>query len=94
MPTAGNILNLQRGIQHIGNNINSFISLSKVIDDYQKSKGVYYLIGEEPDKGLKENHRLWSELRKTKMLHYVELSDIGMIADYFTQHQVKPYFAE
>ena len=94
VPTAGNILNLQRRIQHIGNNINSFISLSKVIDDYQKSKGVYYLIGEEPDKGLKENHRLWSELRKTKMLHYVELSDIGMIADYFTQHQVKPYFAE
>jgi hypothetical protein len=92
--TAGNILNLQRSIQNVGNNINSFISLTKVLDEHQKNKGVYYLIGEEPDKSLKENHHLWSELRKTSMFRYVELPEIDEVVHYFTDHQVTPFFAQ
>ena len=92
VPTAGNMLNLQKGIQHIGHSINSFISLTKVLDSNENTKGVYYLIGEEPNKALTANHRLWQELRNTKIVKYVELKDIGEISAYLTQHEVSPYF--
>jgi len=94
VPTAGDILNLKRNIQTISNNINSFISLTKALNDNQNKKGKYYLIGEEPDKKLKENHHLWNNLRNTKIIDYVELQDIGEITSYFTQHQVTPFFAD
>ena len=94
VPTAGDILNLKRNIQNISNNINSFISLTKALNDNQNKKGKYYLIGEEPDKKLKENHHLWNNLRNTKIIDYVELQDIGEITSYFTQHQVTPFFAD
>lgn len=92
VPTAGDILNLQKNIQTVRNNINRFISLTKALDDNQNKKGKYYLIGEEPDKKLKENHHLWNNLRNTKIIDYVELQDIGEITSYFTQHQVTPFF--
>ena len=94
VPTAGDILNLKRNIQTISNNINSFISLTKALNDNQNKKGKYYLIGEEHDKKLKENHHLWNNLRNTKIIDYVELQDIGEITSYFTQHQVTPFFAD
>lgn len=94
VPTAGDILNLQKNIQTVRNNINRFISLTKALDDNQNKKGKYYLIGEEPDKKLKENHHLWNNLRNTKIIDYVELQDIGEITSYFTQHQVTPFFAD
>ena len=94
VPTAGDILNLKRNIQTISKNINSFISLTKALNDNQNKKGKYYLIGEEPDKKLKENHHLWNNLRNTKIIDYVELQDIGEITSYFTQHQVTPFFAD
>ena len=94
VPTAGDILNLKRNIQTISNNINSFISLTKALNDNQNKKGKYYLIGEEPDKKLKENHHLWNNLRNTKIIDYVELQDIGEITSYFTQHPVTPFFAD
>ena len=94
VPTAGDILNLKRNIQTISNNINSFISLTKALNDNQNKKGKYYLIGEEPDKKLKENHHLWNNLRNTKIIDYVDLQDIGEITSYFTQHQVTPFFAD
>ncbi len=94
VPTAGDILNLQKNIQTVRNNINRFISLTKALDDNQNKKGKYYLIGEEPDKKLKENHHLWNNLRNTKIIDYVELQDIGEITSYFTQHQVIPFFPD
>ena len=94
VPTAGDILNLQKSVQSISNNINSFISLIKALDDNQNKKGKYYLIGEEPDKRLKENHQLWNNLRNTKIVDYVELQDIEEIIHYFTQHEVTPFFDE
>ena len=94
VPTAGDILNLKRNIQTISNNINSFISLTKALNDNQNKKGKYYLIGEEPDKKLKENHHLWNNLRNTKIRDYEETQDIGEITSYFTQHQVTPFFAD
>nr|DAI29964.1 MAG TPA: Protein of unknown function (DUF3037) [Caudoviricetes sp.] len=94
VPTAGDVLNLQKSIQTISNNINRFISLTKALDDNQNKKGKYYLIGEEPDKRLIENHHLWNNLRNTKIVDYVELQDIEEITNYFTEHQVTPFFAD
>lgn len=94
VPTAGDILNLGKNIQTVSNNINRFISLTKALDDNQNKKGKYYLIGEEPDKRLIENHHLWNNLRNTKIVDYVELQDIGKITNYFTEHQVTPFFAD
>ena len=81
-------------MQSISNNINSFISLIKALDDNQNKKGKYYLIGEEPDKRLKENHQLWNNLRNTKIVDYVELQAIEEIIHYFRQHEVTPFFDE
>lgn len=94
VPTAGDVLNLQKNIQTISNNVSKFISLTKALDDNQNKKGKYYIIGEEPDKRLIENHRLWNNLRNTKIVDYVELQDIGEITNYFTEHQVVPFFAD
>ena len=92
-PFAGNMLNLQNRIQSLGNNINSFISLTKILDNAQNKKGKYFLVGEEPDKELKENHKLWRELRNTKLIEYTELPDIDRISDYITEYGINPYFA-
>ena len=92
-PFAGNMLNLQNRIQSLGNNINSFISLTKILDNAQNKRGKYFLVGEEPSKELKENHKLWQELRNTKLIDYTELSDIDRISDYITEYGINPYFA-
>ncbi|WP_276987583.1 hypothetical protein [Capnocytophaga gingivalis] len=92
-PFAGNMLNLQNRIQSLGNNINSFISLTKILDNAQNKKGKYFIVGEEPSKELKENHKLWRELRNTKLIEYTELPDIDRISDYITEYGINPYFA-
>ena len=92
-PFAGNMLNLQNRIQTLGNNINSFISLTKILDNAQNKKGKYFIVGEEPSKELKENHKLWQELRNTKLIEYTELPDIDRISDYITEYGINPYFA-
>ncbi|MFJ1377417.1 hypothetical protein ACILPE_03975 [Capnocytophaga canimorsus] len=93
VPTAGNLLNLQNNIQGIENTVSKFISLTKTLDINENTKGQYYLIGEEPDKKLSENHSLWQQLRDTNLVKYVELSEIEQINEYFVSHDVKPYFA-
>ncbi|MBF1125928.1 MAG: hypothetical protein HXL66_02990, partial [Capnocytophaga sp.] len=83
----------QNRIQSLGNNINSFISLTKILDNAQKKKGKYFIVGEEPSKELKENHKLWQELRNTKLIEYTELRDIDKISNYITEQGVIPFFA-
>ena len=92
IPVAGNMLNLQNKIQSIENTISRFISLAQALDYNTNVKGKYYLIGEEPNKSLKENHLLWKELRALKMMTYIELDEVAQIENYFEQHEVKPYF--
>lgn len=92
VPTAGNILNLHAGVHSVENAISRFVSLIKVLDENEKRKGVYYIIGEEPDKKLEENHSIWCQLRKTKIVNYVELDEIDRVKEYFISHNVKPFF--
>lgn len=92
VPTAGNILNLDINIQSIENSISRFVSLTKALDSNQSKKGVYYIVGEEPDKNLKQNHNLWQQLQHTKILNYIELKEIERVKEYFIEHNVEPYF--
>lgn len=92
VPTAGNILNLDISIQRIENSISRFISLTKALDNNESKRGVYYIIGEEPSKSLKQNHDLWQQLQRTRILNYVELKDIEQVKEYFIEHNVEPYF--
>lgn len=92
IPVAGNMLNLQNGIQSIENTISRFISLAQALDYNTDTKGKYYLIGEEPNKLFKENHLLWKELRALKTMKYIELDEVSQVENYFEQHEVRPYF--
>ena len=72
------------------NEINTMYSIKDVVP---KSKR--YIVSSEPEKKrFPEQHRLWSNLRKTNVFEYVDQSEVEKIKTYAKSHGVKPLLRE
>lgn len=71
--------------------INAHLFLIEKIKQTKEGKnGHFFLIGDEPEKSLIENHKLWEAIKDSKMLDMVPTNEIGRIEEYIHEHQVEP----
>lgn len=89
-PVAGQAIDFQKSPERITNGISRLISLIKAFD-MTKTKGQYYIIGEEPKKALKEQHDNWRHIRESSLVEFVGIDEVERISKYIETHDVKPF---
>ncbi|TAD96747.1 MAG: hypothetical protein EAZ97_13535 [Bacteroidetes bacterium] len=90
---AGQIIDFDKRQYFLENDLTKFISFTKVVDDSEKCKGKFFLIGQEPNKTEdKKNHTIWQRIRNSRWVDYVDLSEIGKVESYIVEKNVVPFF--
>jgi hypothetical protein len=89
---AGQAIDFAKKFYNLENDLTRFISFTKAVD-FEKGKGHYFLVGEEPNKGDIKNHNIWKHIFESKMVDYVGVDEIDKIQKYIDSHGVTPYFA-
>lgn len=83
-------VDMEGGYGSVANNINAFMQLKTTyINNEVPVKD--FIIAKEPDKGqFPRQHDMWSQLRASKILNYLDLSESEAIITYAEQHGVVP----
>jgi hypothetical protein len=91
---AGQTIDFTKRFYNLENDLTKFISFTKAVD-FEKGKGHYFLVGDEPDKFTdKKNHAIWKHMAESKMIDYVSLDETEKIQEYINKHGVTPYFKD
>ncbi len=94
LPVAGQEVDFENTVNSITNSISRLISLIKAFD-MENKRGQYYIIGKEPDQKLfGAQHDNWQHIRKSNLIDFVDVRDVGTISDYIHQHGVRPFVEE
>jgi len=91
VPTAGKIIDFEKGHYYVESDISKFISLIKAFEVDKEGDGKYYIIGKEPLKKSVQ-HGIWDQIRKSSFIDFVPTSEIDLIVDYIDEHHVSPFF--
>lgn len=91
-PVLGQTLDFTKSIQHIQHDITSYLSLTISVEEKERKKGKYFVIGQEPSIEEEKNHAFWKNLRTSPFIDYIELDELEKIAFYMEEHDVQPYF--
>lgn len=77
---------------HLENHLRSYLYLIDKIKESTKGnkKGQFFLVGNEPQKKLNENHKLWAAMREQKNLTYLPYNEADAIKEYMERHGVTP----
>jgi hypothetical protein len=91
LAVLGQTIDFNKSINHIQHDLTSYLSLTMSVEEQEKRKGVYFVVGKEPDKQNK-THEFWSNIRTSPFVEYVELDELERISQYMEDHNVQPYF--
>jgi len=91
LAVLGQTIDFNKSINHIQHDLTSYLSLTMSVEEQEKKKGVYFVVGKEPDKQNK-THEFWSNIRTSPFVEYVELDELERISQYMEDHNVQPYF--
>ena len=94
IPVVGQTIDFVKNHYHLENDVARYVSLTKAIDLEKNKKGKYFVVGNEPKKTDLKNHLLWSQIRDSNFLEFVEIDDVGVVESYIENNDVKPYFTE
>lgn len=90
-PVVGKITDFNQPNYHLDASLSNIFVLIKTFEA-QKEKGIYYIVGKEPDKHNKKQHQTWREVKDSSFLEFVHFDEIEQISEYMLQHSVEPYF--
>lgn len=93
-PVAGQAIDFGKKHYNLENDIARFVSLTKAIELKDKLKGQYFVLGREPEKKDHKNHVLWTQIRDSNFLEFVDIEDTDRVGEYLERHDVRPYFGE
>ena len=93
IPVAGQTIDFERKHYYLENDVTRFVSLTKAIELEGNAKGMYYVLGREPQKNADKNHQLWKHIRDSDFLKFVDIDEVGIVEEYIEKHNVRPYFA-
>lgn len=89
---AGQTIDFSKRYVDLERDLTKYISFTKAVD-YEKGEGHYFLVGNEPKKGLvHKNHSIWKHIYESNIVDYVPLNEIDRIKDYIDRKGVQPYF--
>lgn len=90
-PVVGFGVDFEKSEATISNQISKFISLIKAFDD-QATSGKYFLIGKEPDRdAYSEQHANWEQIKESKSIELIDLSEVEKVTEYVLSHNVRPF---
>jgi hypothetical protein len=92
-PVAGQTIDFEKKHYFMENDVNRFIAFTKAIELEKKTKGKYFILGQEPENRNDKNHSLWKQIRDTKFLEFIDLDEIDLVKDYIEKNDVKPFFS-
>jgi hypothetical protein len=90
---AGNVFDFTQGIKTLNVHAGDYLALIKAIES-NNSEGKYFVIGKEPEKSMKAQHKKWDHFRNIKYFDYVDITELDKIHDYIKDKDVKPLFVE
>ena len=93
-PVTGQTIDFGKKHYFLENDIVRFVSLTKAIELKDKIKGQYFVLGREPENNNDKSHLLWSQIRDSDFLEFVDIDEIGIVSEYLETHGVRPYFGE
>ena len=92
IPVVGQTVDFSKKHYNLENDIARFVSLTKAIELHDKKKGKYFILGHEPEGKEDKNHVLWSQIKNSDFLDFVDIDAIGIVEEYIEHFDVKPYF--
>lgn len=86
---TGQTINFSKNKAYLLNDINAYIHLAlstEMADENAKC----FILGEEPDKSLPENHKIWENARRSKNVEFVPIDESEKVIDYLEKKGVSP----
>lgn len=95
VPVAGQAIDFEKKHYFLENDVTRFVSLTKALELSGQPNGKYFVIGREPKVSKKDkNHMMWTQIRDTKFLEFVDIDEVGIVEDYIDNNHVSPFFKE
>jgi len=95
VPVAGQAIDFEKKHYFLENDVTRFVSLTKALELSGQPDGKYFVIGREPKVSKTDkNHMMWSQIRDTKFLEFVDIDEVGIVEDYIDNNNVSPFFKE
>lgn len=90
VPVAGQVADFGKRSHDLEVEINRLIVLQQAFEWNNAPNGQYYVIGDEPAKGLAAQQSLWHQMRSNRHLTLVPSDETEQIYDYMQAHGVTP----
>ncbi len=81
------MLNWSNEIRSIEYTIGNLLQINRTLPNAKQ-----FILGYEPDKQNKVNHRVWNNIREISDFEYVDISESSKIKNYAIDHGIKPLF--
>lgn len=94
IPVAGQTIDFEKKSYYLENDVTRFVSLTKAIELQGNPKGKYYILGREPQQNKDKEHHLWTQIRASKFLEFVDIEEVGIVEEYITNNNVQPFFEQ
>jgi len=94
VPVTGQTIEFEKQHVSIENHIAKYISLIKAFELGNEPNGKYFILGKEPEKSLRDNHKMWTEIKSHKLFDYVPMKEIDRVEEYMNIHGVQPFILD
>lgn len=92
---AGQAFDFERRHYNLENDVTRFISLTTALELNGNKNGKYFVLGREPQVSHNDkNHIMWSQIRDSKFLEFIDIDEIGIVEEYIETNHVTPFFTE
>ncbi len=88
---TGETIDFDKQYHSVRNDLHGYMYLIDRMEHAGHKYAQHFLVGKEPDKANEQNHKLWSEIRKSKELVFTNESETDSISDYIQEHGVTPF---
>lgn len=90
---TGDAKDFSGAVHTLQQQLNAHLFLLEKIKDTPAGKhGKFFMIGDEPDKRLSENHSLWSSIKDSNIVDLVPTAEIQRVEEYMEVHKVEPVY--
>lgn len=92
-PVAGQTIDFEKKHYNLENDVARFVSLTKAVELSGHLRGKYFVLGREPQRATDpKGHQLWERIRDSDFLDFVDVDEVGVVAEYIVKNDVKPFF--
>ncbi len=92
VPVAGQTFDFEKKHHFLENDVSRYVSLVKALELEGKRNGKYFVLGREPQQSNQKGHGLWTHIRDSHFLEFIDIDEYGIVEEYIKTNDVRPYF--